>query len=734
MPRPQAEGEKRFKCSRPGCSYSFAKATHRARHELTHSGSKAFACDLCQRRFARNDALVRHARIHLQSSTSVSGTTAAEASASPTDMAQSSGAHQDVSCPLGPNSPTRANHADNLNMAAPDEHNTSLGVINPTYLESGLEVLWDDSFASNSAFWEELLRNMTPGLADAQPDPITPLLPNSTSAGDLGARSRGTVPRSSETTIQRALSALNDNIRSLPSTRIVARPDSESELHFLDSLRDCLDNFLSRFSNILPVIHQGTFDIDGTAPSTLMLMLAIGSAFMGDSTAAARGESLWSLAHVVAMTSWPTMLANYGMHDGSPGVQLVLTATLGQSFALMSSSQKLRTTVQVVHGLGFHWARQCGMYDHDYNQSSCVSDAVSSLTSRWKGWAATEVQLRALLAHYILDGQIAQCSNKGTCVRHCTNPLPMPAENAMFDAEDAESWERLRSGKSGTAMSFREFILGLCSPYQLPFVKEPVPTLAIRVILESFQSLASDRFEAGGDSFGLPSQREVTIGMFRLYWSQIVENEQAHDLALRWHSIFGFSISTNIHELGCRLCRTYGIEQNLLSAASTSAHRPAVDISVWIRSYKGRATLLHSLSICDRLQKLPLADVMALHLPYTVFSAAVTFIAFLSAGQMNVSVPAVIEWVSPEQRTAPLEDDEGRTIIGPETELFCQSVPIQHTVVRKLRVELQGLRTQMRILGATWGVCIPMEALLESLNQAIEETTSAIHDKSQDGQ
>jgi len=142
---------------------------------------------------------------------------------------------------------------------------------------------------------------------------------------------------------------------------------------------------------------------------------------------------------------------------------------------------------------------------------------------------------------------------------------------------------------------------------------------------------------------------------------------------------------------------------------------------VWTRNYSGRATLLHTFSICDRLKKLPQGDVTAMHLPYTVFSAAVTLLAFLSAGQATITVPAVIAWASPEQSTAPLEDDDGRTVMGPETELFCQSVPMQHTVVRKLRVELQGLRTQMRILGATWGVCIPMEALLEALNQAISK-------------
>lgn len=62
-----------------------------------------------------------------------------------------------------------------------------------------------------------------------------------------------------------------------------------------------------------------------------------------------------------------------------------------------------------------------------------TSDATSAEKDyKWKLWAANELQLRALLAHYILDGQISQFSGHPTCVRHTTNPLGLSSSETAF--------------------------------------------------------------------------------------------------------------------------------------------------------------------------------------------------------------------------------------------------------------------------------------------------------------
>ncbi len=94
-----------------------------------------------------------------------------------------------------------------------------------------------------------------------------------------------------------------------------------------------------------------------------------------------------------------------GPRDLCEGVQLLLTAVLGQTYALMSKNESLRMTSQIFHGLGFYWARQCGMFNlgpPSYNVPSLGASEEQKLEC-WKVWAAQEVQNRAVLGHYILE-------------------------------------------------------------------------------------------------------------------------------------------------------------------------------------------------------------------------------------------------------------------------------------------------------------------------------------------
>jgi hypothetical protein len=42
---------------------------------------------------------------------------------------------------------------------------------------------------------------------------------------------------------------------------------------------------------------------------------------------------------------------------------------------------------------------------------------------KWKLWESREIQQRAMLAHYMLDGLIAQMSGEPTSVRHASNQM-----------------------------------------------------------------------------------------------------------------------------------------------------------------------------------------------------------------------------------------------------------------------------------------------------------------------
>ncbi|KAF7336934.1 Calcineurin responsive transcriptional factor [Mycena venus] len=55
-------GEKPFTCEWPECGKGFARQHDCKRHEQLHTQCWPFACEVCQKRFARMDALHRHLR------------------------------------------------------------------------------------------------------------------------------------------------------------------------------------------------------------------------------------------------------------------------------------------------------------------------------------------------------------------------------------------------------------------------------------------------------------------------------------------------------------------------------------------------------------------------------------------------------------------------------------------------------------------------------------------------
>jgi hypothetical protein len=136
---------------------------------------------------------------------------------------------------------------------------------------------------------------------------------------------------------------------------------------FLDT---CMHVFFEKFIPSFPVLHKPTFLVRESSHPLLLNIIALGSLFVGAKDSLPKGEALWRLAHTAVATSWQALMATKGPRDECNGVQLVLTALLGQTYAILSKNESLRMTSQVFHGLGFYWARQCGMYDvEDFSEA-----------------------------------------------------------------------------------------------------------------------------------------------------------------------------------------------------------------------------------------------------------------------------------------------------------------------------------------------------------------------------
>ena len=414
-----------------------------------------------------------------------------------------------------------------------------------------------------------------------------------------------------------------------------------------------------------------------------------------------------------------------GPRDDRDGVQLVLTAALGQTYALLSRNNSFRMTSQIFHGLGFYWSRHCMMYDTSSLSKHGLPSHNENLdrkTEFWLTWAASETRLRAILGHYILDGQIAQFSGNPTCVRHATNALPIPSTTAAFNATSADAWITEMEKANGCDLTFRDFISALFCPNR-SVVTRVTSDFGIRVVLESLQSLILEAAEAGGKAIGTPSRKEMTDALLRLYRWHICPSPDVAELSLRWHSVF-LSITIDIGAF-CKQTLSCNVTQLLFKPTARSLHAGHLDIHKWVNGVDARRALLHAFAIRDIAQSLPFSRSHAIHMPSTIFAAATIHAAHMAGGVQSVTVPDVVDWDTVwredfvSQRGSSLDPVEiGRV----ETGAFLNrsfSPRNPRLLSRKMGSELHALRMQLKSTASQWGISQPMDKVMEQWHSTL---------------
>jgi hypothetical protein len=103
--------------------------------------------------------------------------------------------------------------------------------------------------------------------------------------------------------------------------------------------------FFTRFNQSVPVLHRPTFVYKELIHPLLLNAIALGSLYLGPEHTA-KGEALWRLAHTAVATSWTTLISHRGQYDSCNGIQVVLTALLGQIYANLSKVSSAHPALQ----------------------------------------------------------------------------------------------------------------------------------------------------------------------------------------------------------------------------------------------------------------------------------------------------------------------------------------------------------------------------------------------------
>jgi len=341
---------------------------------------------------------------------------------------------------------------------------------------------------------------------------------------------------------------------------------------------------------------------------------------------------------------------------------------------------------------------------------------------QWRTWVSREIQKRALLAHYVLDGLIAQMSGETTSVRHATNQLGLPSSEAVFEASTADEWiTRLRSEKADTT-SFRSMFRSLFTPMSVSLtLNSPFSAFSLRVVLEGLQSLISDCDEEDVAAVGVPTKSEIRRALAQVHEMitsdvHLSETDRLETL-LRWHAIC-LDADTNSSLLCRYVCSRYNIEQHVFGGGK--GIKPGLDLIRWANTEGARRALLHAAAIQDIVEQLPRGRAHVIHMPSSLFAAATVYSVFILAGSTTVGLPRTVDWrnvLYNETDSWMAYEELSGSAIGSETRRYIRGDPPSFSknlgATRNLLYELNSMQKLFRCLFSQWGVAHDMESVVD---------------------
>ncbi|RFU27123.1 hypothetical protein B7463_g9215, partial [Scytalidium lignicola] len=637
-------------------------------------------------------------------------------------------------------------------IVAPDTSNTNPWLAMP--MSMPLTFPLSEAYDLNNFEWNENHKvNHKESIGTCSADDVQFQTPNS--SRDRGS-SIDAIPRGGNS---RAVDDVSRMVASLSSSVTAAVEATSITSMFLD---ECLHMFFVRFIPTFPILHRATFVFRDCTQPLLLNAIAIGSLYRGPKDSIAKGEVLWRLAHIAVATSWEKLITHRGPYDACKGVQLVLAALLGQIYGALSRNREIRTTSQAFHALGFFWARHCGMFDsepYSLDHLPSLNDPEATKDYQWRVWAAKQIQLRALLGHYTVDGLMGRMFGRPTSIRHAANRLGLPCSDALFEANSADEWLTVmnseKSSPNKTSItSFRAIFHSLFQPTDYSGIPTPLETtaftaLSLRVVLEGLQTFVSDSSDDDlGPAVGVPPIFEIRRALVKMHHiislSQHLFSAEKLELLLRWHGIC-LDICVDSSILCKNVCSRYGIAQYIWAGSGGEGElemtKNELDLIRWAATDNARRALLHAIAIQEMIEQLPRGRAHVTHIPTSLFAAATVYVVLCLGGLTQFNLPSEVEWKEVllshnedpndglSSSASSSSSELSPTSTQSETRGFisdsCLNLGVgsalegdkhrnKHIgISRNLLYELNSMQKLFRCLSAQWGISFEMEEVMD---------------------
>ncbi|CZR63283.1 uncharacterized protein PAC_13180 [Phialocephala subalpina] len=414
-------------------------------------------------------------------------------------------------------------------------------------------------------------------------------------------------------------SGLDDRYRDDLSLRLQPRW-KEDPLPSTEFLNLALQLFFTKFNPIFPLIHAATFRPSQQNSLLLLSICSIGSLFMGSNGATAQGSKIFERLNKVILASWENIVTRKTMES----VSLIQAAIIGQTFGYLSGNPKHLITVEAFSGTVVAWARRNGFFHPSHPILPDSNTPLRELDELWKSWAKSEEMRRTASGLYVHDSQLASMFHHDPLLRHNSIQIQAAASTELFNASSAASWAALVRSQNYAPQL-------LCQYQQMPKTSPPSPSqlspqvsrFSTYVLLHGIAAGIQESRQAGFiDAQDMCQHRDALIHWYHAYESGNCEKEpDPFCLMILWHESF-MSLLVDFDKL----------ERAIGRDGPSGATQVSFYTEQWASSIHAKRVAIHASLIHQRFGNMRVASEPAIHVPRSMFLAAIAWYCYIKFG------------------------------------------------------------------------------------------------------
>ncbi|KAI1463007.1 fungal-specific transcription factor domain-containing protein [Daldinia caldariorum] len=201
------------------------------------------------------------------------------------------------------------------------------------------------------------------------------------------------------------------------------------------SLQSYLDLYFSKFNTAYPLIHQATFEPSKSESLLLLSMILLGATYSE--------KEAHQLAVCIHDVIRPAIFSHASFNP-KPDLWMLQTILLVECFGKSRAGQKQHDMSHLFHGMLINLIRRSDCQSvrpirphEDKDKDSLVADR------SWRQWVEAEEKKRLALLCFMWDTQHAVLFCQSLCMSAFELRVPLPCNQALWEASTAAEWSRL---------------------------------------------------------------------------------------------------------------------------------------------------------------------------------------------------------------------------------------------------------------------------------------------------